>query len=579
MKQGSVLQRNSIGTEAGFGRSRNLSPALRLSDPQQTLFPITPDLTTEQRLEQPQEGTLQALHSNEPSAAVGDAEKPKAAITDRTLECRPDTFPTFDLALKRTALELLDCRVELSKADRKQWALLNPFLFAEWYIKPFDKKWNSITPDFHYLMMEFVLQHENIVMHVPIEHAKSTLLSLVFPLWLTYQDRNIRGAIFSNTSRQAQSFASRLRWHFQYNELLKEDFGTFAQGGVEPSDKWTNEQFFVKRDPWAQSKDPTWQALGVEGAIYGARLDIAIFDDIIDTSNSQTEHVRNKVEQWYYEMAESRLVEGGKAVVLGTLQSRQDLLCKLAANPEYAYLRLSALSDNGKKTLWPGVWSIERLMKKKRTVGTARFQKMLQNDRTALSGKMLKLEWLNFYGHDRAVQLPPMKDLTIFFGVDPAIATSPQEAELKGADFFALAILALDTKEQKVFILEIKRIRATLAQQVQVIREAYKRYQPQRIAVEANAYQKALVQTLWAEDRILPLIPVQTTKSKTVRMEALATHFETKRIWIKPDEFAFIDEWCEFPTGRHDDTLDAVEFAFGALSRNYAGGAPSISRL
>ena len=511
-----------------------------------------------------------------------DSRQPKDySITNQRLELTPPEIARIPLTLKLTAQHVIPLRKQLPVEQRRQWALVNPVIFGNWYIRPFDKKWNTETPDFHYLMLEYAMYHDFVVMHIPIEHAKSTLFSIVFALWLTYQNRNIRGAIFSNTARQAQAFLRRIKWHIQYNELLKEDFGSFEQGGVEPDvdSKWTEEQIFVKRDRSAQSKDATWQALGVEGAIYGARLDVAIFDDIIDMSNSLTERTRQRVETWYHEMAESRVVEGGKIIVLGTLQHEKDLLCSLANNAEYAYLRLSALEEDESQALWSDVWSIERLLRYKRTVGTTRFRKTMQNDRRARVGRLLKPEWLNFYGPNHEIQLPPHNELTFYAGVDPAITDSPIKAAQRDTDYFALAVLAVHENTQKIFVLEVFRARMTLAQQIQKIVQYHRRYKFHKIAIEANAYQQALVQATFMHDAMLPVVAVNTTKNKIARIEALAAHFEAKRILIRPEEFAFVDEWCNFPDGKHDDTLDAVDIAFTAIVQSRRRSVPRLRRL
>lgn len=489
--------------------------------------------------------------------------------SERVLELKPSQLPK-DLLLKPTYEAFKNLRPHLSREERRKWALLNPALFNEWYIRPFDKKWKTDTPDFHFLMLEFVLSHDRVVIHVPVEHAKSTLFSIGFPLWLTYKDRNIRGAIISNTARQASGFMRRVMWHIANNPLLKEDFGTFEEGGVEPSfkEKWTEEQIIVKRDVWGQSKDPTWQAIGVEGAIYGARLDVAILDDVIDLSNSLTDHTRRRVEDWFHEMLESRIVDGGQIIVLGTLQHEKDLLCSLSENPEYAYLRLECYDEENHVTLWPEVWPEKRVLRRKRSIGSTRFRKQMQNDRRARTGNMLKTEWLNFYGPQHEVQLPPSEELIFYAGVDPAITDSREKAELEDLDFFVLTILGYHPATALVFGIEQVRFRGTLPQQIDVLEEKYKQYRFKLVGIEANAYQKALAQAARLSKLLIPVKTVTTSLGKIPRMEVLASHFETKRIWIPPTWNAFIDEWMDFPDGPHDDTLDSVDIAFKVLQED-----------
>src|SRR5690606_30299209 len=77
------------------------------------------------------------------------------------------------LSLKPSAQLILPLMDELSPAERAKWALANPIIFGEYYIKPFDKRWNAPTADFHFAMIEFAMTHPKSVIHVPVEHAKS----------------------------------------------------------------------------------------------------------------------------------------------------------------------------------------------------------------------------------------------------------------------------------------------------------------------------------------------------------------------------------------------------------------------
>lgn len=112
----------------------------------------------------------------------------------------------------------------LTVEERRKWALINPAIFGEYYIKPYDRHWNTQTADFQFLMLEHILENPWSVIHVPIEHGKSKWCSEVLPLWFICRDRNVRMALFSNTARQAEGFLRRISWHIEYNERLKRDF-------------------------------------------------------------------------------------------------------------------------------------------------------------------------------------------------------------------------------------------------------------------------------------------------------------------------------------------------------------------
>ena len=168
--------------------------------------------------------------------------------------------------------------------------------------------------------------------------------------------------------------------HVTDNERIKEDFGDYLKPDYE--EKWTQTRGYVVRDVDRRTKDPTFQFMGVNGSINGARLDVIICDDILDLTNSQTETMRSNVFNWFMEMVFSRLVPGGRCMMVGTLQSRLDLYCVLSDLEEFHYVHIPSVNEDTQQTLSKR-WSYERLMEKKRTIGTVKFMKLFQHDRTA----------------------------------------------------------------------------------------------------------------------------------------------------------------------------------------------------
>lgn len=468
------------------------------------------------------------------------------------------------LIFKPSAEFFRDKMDAMTKEERIKLARANPIILAEYYLRPFNKQWNTDAEDYQYLLNQAVLENDLTIVHIPIEHGKSTWVSEVLPIWFLINDRNLRLALFSRTARQAERFGRRLMWHIEHNYRLKEDFGDYLRPGTE---KWTQSEGFVERDPDRMTKDPTFQFLGVGGAVNGARLDIIICDDILDLTNSQSEVTRDNVHAWFTEMVLSRLVEGGRCMMVGTLQSRLDLYCQLSESPEFHYVHIKAV-DEDKKTTLSRRWPFERLMKKKAAVGTVKFMKLFQNDRSAQTGRMLKPEWLNYYGRGSdsgyPVSLPPYEHMSIYIAIDPAIADKDfiEKLEKDDPDYFALCVGGWHDQSQRLFIIENFKARLTLIQQLQVITDYYERYRPIKVGIESVAYQKALAQASWALPSMIPVQEIKThggSGSKISRIEALGGHFETKRIWVHPSNDNLIDEYINYPDVAHDDVLDSTE--------------------
>lgn len=471
-------------------------------------------------------------------------------------------FPTgYDDRWEKETIAVRDCFWDATKEERRQVAMSNPCIFGEQYLKPYIRRWNTNTAKHQYYMLFEALRNENIAIHIPVEHAKSTWFSLALPLWFLINDRNTHGAILSNTATQACGFLADLKWHIENNEHFKNDFPEIKP---DYKRKWTEKEIMIQRDTHMQSKDPSIIARGTGNAILGTRLEWVIADDICDLDNTASEIQRLKTLNWWNEIVDSRVTEGGRKIVIGTLQHNQDLLCTLSENKLYKYICLKALADN-KVPLWPDYWSYERLMKKKDTIGSLAFSKVMQNDRLSSSNKSLNSDWLNFYGvgekYNFSIHDP---DVDIYMGIDPAIADDKTTAEKRRLDKFAIVIVGLEKITKHMFLWDYIHGYYTFPEQLKLIDDKYKKYSEiglvKKIGIEQTAYQKALKQQAFILSSLPPIVGINTgTHSKATKIESLGVYFETKRFYLRKTHNDYIDEFVNFePGGRSPNLLDAT---------------------
>ena len=426
--------------------------------------------------------------------------------------------------------------------------------FGEYYIKPYDARWNCETADFHREMLDFIEAWTRVVIHIPFEHAKSTWISIVYPLWLLINDHNHLIALISATIRQAEGFLSAIKWHIENNRLLHEDFPELRPSSE--VDKWAKQQIFIQRS--TASPHPSIQALGCTGSILSARLTRAIGDDIVDRKKINTPELRDKIENWWLEDVVSRLYEDGKAITIGSLQHHDDLNCRLSKNPEYKYLKRQALIDEDtQKTLWPQRFPYVKLEKKRREMGTIRFNRLYQNDMRAELGNLLRPQWLNYYKETQV----RVEILHKYLGVDPALLREKEILIKDDPDYFVIACIGLDYQTKLIYLLDYMMTRVTFPDQIKLVGAWNKRWKPMKIGIENNAYQDALRQQAFLLNDLPPVVPIHAAKSKTARFQARSVDFENGRIWIKEEHKDFINQWINYPDVQHDDVLDAVDIA------------------
>lgn len=155
--------------------------------------------------------------------------------------------------------------------------------------------------------------------------------------------------------------------------------------------------------------------------------------------------------------------------------------------------------------------------------------------------------------------------LPVVLGVDLAIS------EKEGADWTAIVALSHDTTTGKVYVLEVERFRGAFATVLERIRAAAARWNPTIIAIEQVQYQAAVIQELMRTTR-LPVRGVRPDRDKVTRFLPMLSRYEQGFVCHDPSGVPawFREELLAFPEGLHDDGVDALSLAWGALRRNNA---------
>jgi hypothetical protein len=200
-----------------------------------------------------------------------------------------------------------------------------------------------------------------VLVNMPPEHAKSMTVSIDYITYRIVTDPNIRIKVVSKTREMAKEFLYAVKQRLtspSYAELQRRYAP--ADGFKATSDKWTADSIYLERD--SGEKDPTLQALGIGGQIYGARADLIILDDTVTLANAGE---YEKQIRWIQQEVLTRVGPTGKILVVGTRVDPVDLYREIR-NPDrypsgkspWTYLAMPAVlqsDDDPDKwvTLWP----------------------------------------------------------------------------------------------------------------------------------------------------------------------------------------------------------------------------------
>jgi hypothetical protein len=405
---------------------------------------------------------------------------------------------------------------------------------------------------------DFLLDHRRGVLMMPRGHSKSFLLVALL-LWHIGQDASFRGAIVSATQEQAMKMLRAVADYIEHSWKLKLVFPHLRPSNRK-NEPWTQTAITIERPPG--TRDPTLVAVGLHGAILGARLKFVVVDDILTQENTATEEQRRKTIEWIDGSVLGTLDRKGntRAWLVGTAWHPSDLLHK-ATERGWATLKMDITGNirvqddadefirvqggdywdhegirptnpdnpglqfefrlvahdpdpSGEVLLWPeqfgGKKELERL---RRSVLPTVFQQMYMMVARDQANALFQAQW--FEECKKKAREMGVKSLVdrydggdpVFVGVDLGIEIGEHNDD---TSFFTFAVLSSGHR----VILDIDFGKYDGATKMRKVAEKVERYKASVVIVESNGGQKLLVE--WALDNnvSLPVRAVQTTARK-----------------------------------------------------------------
>lgn len=365
---------------------------------------------------------------------------------------------------------------------------------------------------------------------------------------------------------------------------------------------WANQRTEQRREKiWTQFQDYT-QNLTSGGdtvqLVLGTRKHPDdLYGRLIKSAKWDSE-VKQAVSDW-------SLIENGEYTVTTDAgnQYRGDELAKIDGRNETI---IDIDPDRDVDVLWPERWPLEDLIDKllgsmsEEGEGMLVFKRENQNDAHAMQGQILSEDMLVFEPRDAL----PENGLRVVAGVDVAITEDPEEAAKGDSDYWAIAPVAHHSASNRSFVLDVKRRRGlSMKQALGWIQDTLDTVSDEfnlpvgRVLVESNQAQRWLVQEA-RDGNDLRFQQTTSSGSKEERIVSMASRFEAGRVRIIAPELhetkqgeagrkeasrkwqSFANEWAAFPTGNHDDRLDAVEIALrGVSTENVETGDHDMSDL
>jgi predicted phage terminase large subunit-like protein len=325
---------------------------------------------------------------------------------------------------------------------------------------------------------------------------------------------------------------------------------------------------------WNTSAGGDYFAIGVGGAVTGKGADILIIDDPHSEQEAamaaSNPDIYDKVYEWYTSGPRQRLQPGGAIVIVMTRWSQRDLtgqVLKAAAargGEEWEVIEFPAILPSG-NPLWPEFWSKDELEALHEELPNSKWQAQYQQNPVGNESAIVKRDWWKWWTQDR----PPVCDY-ILQTWDTAFEKNNRADYSAGTtwgiwnndeDNGTPNIILLDTYKKRVEWVDLKKD----------VLKTYHDWDPDGILIEKKATGAPLIYELRSMG-----IPVQEYtpsrgNDKIARLNSVADIIASGKVWVPETRWAeeLVDEIAAFPSGEHDDLVDATTLA---LMRFRQGG-------
>ena len=435
------------------------------------------------------------------------------------------------------------------------------------FMKFVETVWPSFIAGRHHYRMADAFERvargeiKRLIINMPPRHTKSEFASYLLPAWFLGQFPGKKVIQTSHTAELAVGFGRKVR-NLVDTETYQEIFPDLhLQSDSKAAGRWNT------------SKGGDYFAIGVGGAVTGKGADLLIIDDphseqeaAMAASNPE---VYDKVYEWYTSGPRQRLQPGGSIVIVMTRWAQRDLtgqVIKASAQrggEEWEVIEFPAIMPSG-KPLWPEFWSLEELSALQEELPNSKWQAQYQQNPVGNESAIVKRDWWNWWETDE----PPSCEY-ILQTWDTAFEKN-QRADYSACTTWGVFtneedgtpnLILLDTYKKRVEWVELKRDAL----------EQYRMWEPDGLLIEKKATGAPLIYELRSMG-----IPVQEYtpskgQDKIARLNSVSDIIASGKVWVPRTRWAeeLVDEIAAFPSGEHDDLVDATTLA---LMRFRSGG-------
>lgn len=405
---------------------------------------------------------------------------------------------------------------------------------------------------------------------MPPRHGKSMLASEFFPAWYLGRNPDHYVAMATYAQELADDFGRKVK-----NQIGDETFTSVFPNVKLADDSKSAKRFHINGMEGgfehSLNQRGAYYAVGVGGPLTGRGAHLLLIDDPVkNREDADSEIVRKKTKDWYTSTAYTRLMPGGRVVIIQTRWHEDDLsgwLLADHAHEGWVQLDLPAIGEDG-QPLWPEQYGLEDLEKIKKAIGARDWSALYQQRPTPDTGDYFKSEWLRPYE-----KVPARETLRVYGASDYAVTAD-------GGDYTVHVVVGIDP-ENRMYLLDLWRKQAASDVWVEAFCDLVKQWKPLSWAEEQGQIRAGIGPYLdrrqrerqaWCVREAFP-----TRGDKSVRAQSIRGRMGLDGLYVPINAPWYADlrsELLSFPAGKHDDQVDALGLVGQLLDKMIKGPKP-----
>jgi len=478
---------------------------------------------------------------------------------------------------------------------RKEMASKSLKIFATTYFKHYTK---MPFAQFHLELFDYFQamtfnRNKRFAVAAPRGYAKSSIISLIYPLWCICFGYENFIVLSSSTERLSEKLLSHIKDELSGNVELRQDFPDVCEP---PNFRWCRNEIITKNKA---SIAVTSVGKKIRGMRHKEqRPGLIILDDVENHEGVRTAEGREKMIDWLTKVIMSLGHEKTNFIVAGTILHFDSLLAKLTASEDFAgwdtqiYKAIQQFPDHqvlwdqwaqiyrnkqfhegktgpnaaekfftgnvktmlqGSVVLWEEKESFLDLMLIREQRGEAAFSSEKMNEPKMLETIDMKmLDYWDNTGISSNDFLNSLKNKIMAGACDPAFSLKPR------SDYSAIVTAAFDKENKVVYVVGAEAGRWGIDDLVKRISVLYQIMKYAKFIYESNAAQVLLGSEIKKQCPMLPLQPIVSIEPKDVRIMRLRLLIKQGTVKLSKKLTELNRQIEQYPFCAHDDLIDAL---------------------